>query len=78
LADAHDPNWRAYVDGIETPIARANHFHRAIKVPAGNHQVEFRYDPRSFKRGATVSVVTGFFLIVVTMILIGRTRGKKP
>ncbi|HJW28154.1 MAG TPA: YfhO family protein, partial [Saprospiraceae bacterium] len=58
LADAYYPGWKAYIDGTETAIFRANHFYRAVRLPGGEHQVEFRYEPRSFKIGAMISLAT--------------------
>lgn len=56
LSDAAYPGWRAYVDGVETPIRRANHMLRAVALPEGLHQVEFIYRPRSLAVGAAVSL----------------------
>ena len=58
LTDAYYPGWRAVVDGLETPIYRANLLFRAVYLPAGKHRVEFIYDPLSFKLGAAISLVT--------------------
>jgi hypothetical protein len=45
LADAHSPEWRAYVDGHETKLYRADAVVRGIYVSSGQHAVEFRYEP---------------------------------
>ena len=50
----HD--WRAYVDGHETPLLRANHAFQAIQVPAGAHQIRVVYKDRAFETGAAVSI----------------------
>jgi len=57
LSDSWYPGWRASVDGRETPIVRADLVFRAVFLPAGDHQVEFRYEPRSFQMGVLVSLV---------------------
>jgi len=56
LTDAYYPGWRALVDGLETPIYRADLLFRAVYLPAGQHRVEFIYDPLSFKLGAAISL----------------------
>ncbi len=57
LSESYDPGWVAEVDGARTPIYRANYAFRAVPVPAGEHQVVFRYRPRSLTRGAVASLV---------------------
>lgn len=41
--DRWSPNWRAYLDGQEVKLLRANYIMRGIQVPAGSHQIEMRY-----------------------------------
>jgi hypothetical protein len=56
LVDAWDPAWRAYVDGREVPVLRANVAFRAVALDAGHHRVEFVYRPRSAMLGAAASL----------------------
>ena len=67
LTDVHYPGWRATVDGAEVPILRANYAFRAIAIPAGQHLVEFRYEPASVRYGAMLSaaglIILGFLLL---------------
>ena len=37
------PGWRAFIDGKEAKIYRANYLFQAIQVPAGNHNILFKY-----------------------------------
>jgi hypothetical protein len=76
LADSYYPGWKAFVDGREEVIRRANLFFRAVRLPAGNHTVEFRYEPRSFAIGLAISAATLVALGVVTTLLAFRTRKK--
>ncbi|MGQ9626845.1 MAG: YfhO family protein [Anaerolineae bacterium] len=55
LSDTYYPGWRAYVDGREAEILRANYAFRALALPPGEHSIFFKYDPLSFKIGAFVS-----------------------
>ena len=77
LADSYYPGWRAFVDGREEGIRRANLFFRAVPLPAGNHTVEFRYQPRSFIIGLVVSAATLITLTVLTVLftLAGQRSG---
>ena len=58
FTDAYYPGWRAWVDGEETEVLRANHLFKAVAVPAGEHVVRFEYRPRSLFIGAVVSIAT--------------------
>jgi membrane protein YfhO len=57
LVDAYDPGWRAWVDGRESAIVRANVAFRAVAVEAGRHTVEMRYRPRELILGAALSAL---------------------
>lgn len=57
LSDTYYPGWRAYVDGKETNIYRANMAFRAIEVPKGRHTVVFKYVPMSFYIGLVLTLV---------------------
>ncbi|SCW36099.1 Uncharacterized membrane protein YfhO [Ruminococcaceae bacterium YRB3002] len=43
LAVPYAKGWRAYVDGIETDIMRANLQYMGIEIPEGHHDVRFEY-----------------------------------
>lgn len=64
LSDSYFPGWKAYINGVETEVFRANYTFQAIKVPSGNHLVEFVYKPDSFKIGLIIS-----FLSILVLIL---------
>ncbi|MFQ5812151.1 MAG: YfhO family protein [Anaerolineae bacterium] len=74
LTDAHYPGWRALTDGQETPIYRADLLFRAVYLPAGQHKVEFIYDPLSFKLGAAISLTAMLGLVTGIAALAGRRR----
>jgi hypothetical protein len=64
LTDAAYPGWRVFVDGAEQPLVRADFLFRGVYLCAGEHQVEFVYEPAWLYRGAVVSMAT---LILVTL-----------
>jgi hypothetical protein len=68
LTDSYYPGWKALVDGREVPIFRANHLFRAVALSAGEHVVEFRYEPMSFKIGVLVSVATALCLAAFPVV----------
>ncbi|MDP2935985.1 MAG: YfhO family protein, partial [Dehalococcoidia bacterium] len=64
LGDSYYPGWRAYVDGREARIYRADYLFRAVSVPAGRHEVEFLFQPESFAVGLWISGATVGFLVL--------------
>lgn len=66
LSDTYYQGWKAYIDGVETKIYRANYAFRAIKINTpGKHTVEFIYDPISRKIGLGVTISTILVLLIV-------------
>ena len=59
----YSAGWKAFVDGKETPIYKADYVLRAIKVPAGAHSVVFKFHPETFYRARNVSMVSSILLI---------------
>ena len=58
LSETYYPGWKAYVDGQEKKILKANFAFRAIPLSAGQHEVEFVYDPWTFKIGLYITLAT--------------------
>jgi hypothetical protein len=63
LADTFYPGWEATVDGEATEIYRANVAGRAVRVPAGPHEVVFCYRP-TWTIPALVLAALGLLLTV--------------
>lgn len=59
--------WKAYIDGKETPILRANYVLRALEVPAGEHTIELRCEPDTLKTFNIINLI-GSILIVIFVI----------
>lgn len=56
--------WTATIDGKEAPIGRANYVLRALRIPAGEHDIEFMFDPQSLRVTNGISI-TGVILIYI-------------
>jgi len=59
--------WRAYVDGEEKPICRANGIENAIWLEAGQHKVEFRYRSIASMAGMIISVSVLFAVSIFVL-----------
>jgi uncharacterized membrane protein YfhO len=73
MSESYYPGWKAYVDGDERRIYRANYAFRAVFLEPGDHRVDFIYRPMTFLLGAAISVAT---LMSVIGFLWTSRRGK--
>jgi uncharacterized membrane protein YfhO len=55
--------WKASIDGKESPVIRANYVLRAMEVPAGNHEIVFRFEPKSFSNGNRISLFSSIAVL---------------
>lgn len=60
--------WHATVDGKEVPLARVNYILRAMRVPAGSHEITMTFDPKSIHVSTTIAY-TCVTLIYLTVLL---------
>jgi hypothetical protein len=56
LSDTFYPGWTAAVDGQAVTVLRGDVLFRVVPVPAGEHQVEFRFQPASVRLGLLISL----------------------
>jgi len=63
LLDNFYPGWTAEVDGERVGVLRADYTFRAVPVPAGRHEVVFRFRPGSLTLGLALSAL-GVILLV--------------
>ncbi|MFY7734604.1 MAG: YfhO family protein [Bacteroidia bacterium] len=74
----YDKGWNAYVDGKLVPHFRANYILRAMVVPEGKHNIEFKFEPTTVKKGQTIALASSITLYVGLILLIGFSFIKKP
>ncbi len=61
----YDNGWNAYIDGQPAEYVRTNYLLRGMKVPAGEHTIEFKFEPSSYSTGSTVSLASSALLILL-------------
>ena len=61
----YDKGWNAYIDGNIQPHFRANYVLRGMSVPAGNHIIEFKFEPSTYIIGENVALVSSIILLLL-------------
>ncbi|KAB8145247.1 YfhO family protein [Chloroflexia bacterium SDU3-3] len=74
LADSYADGWDVTVDGQPAALYRTNYTLRGVWLPAGEHTVEMRYQPRSFTLGLAIS---GGTLLVVLAVALWAARVRR-
>lgn len=64
----YEHGWIATIDGQETDIFPVNYSLRGIKVPAGTHEIEFKFDPQVVRTGGGIMLGSSLLLF---LLLIG-------
>ena len=69
--------WKMYVDGEEQPYIRANYILRAAELPAGNHTVEWKFEPKSYYFGENISLIGSVLLSLILAFAIFKQKSQK-
>ncbi|HEU0136848.1 MAG TPA: YfhO family protein [Flavobacterium sp.] len=72
--------WNAFLDGKRAAHFRADYTLRAMMIPAGEHTVEFRFEPEVVATGGTISLISTILILLalVGAILYSRRRKMVP
>ncbi len=70
--------WQAFVDGQPVPHTSVNYVLRAMKIPAGKHQIEFKFEPKMHELGLTLAGVSSvMFVLAIGVGLFFNTKEQK-
>ncbi len=76
MAVPYSTGWTAWVDGKKARIYRSNYMYMAVELPAGCHQIEFRYETPYLKEGLGISCLSLAGLFVAAVLRRRIKRGK--
>lgn len=72
----YDKGWNAYINGQKAPYFRANYLLRAMPLKSGNYEVEFKFEPTSYKTGNMIALISSLILFI-SIIGLGFWQFKK-
>jgi hypothetical protein len=68
--------WNCYIDGKKTPYIRVNYLLRGVKVAAGTHKIDWKFEPNSYLTGSTYSFA-GSIILLLAFFGVGGMELKK-
>ncbi len=74
--------WKAFVDDKEVPIIKTNYVLRGLALPAGKHEIVFKFEPKGYLQGKKLSRIANIIalLILLTSVMLffrlNRKNGK--
>jgi hypothetical protein len=71
--------WKALIDGKEAPIVKVNYVLRGLAVPSGQHNIEFKFEPKGYYTGTSITTVASILLLLLlafSIFLEWRARKK--
>jgi uncharacterized membrane protein YfhO len=78
LADLWYPGWKAYLDGHEQPVLRVNHALRGVTAPAGEHELIYRFEPRSLYIGLLLAAIAAGMLLSWSVVVAWWANRSRP
>ncbi|WP_341835860.1 YfhO family protein [Chitinophaga pollutisoli] len=71
FSDIYYPaGWKLFIDGQEAEIIRANYLLRAAKIPAGQHDIVMKFEPRSYYLGNKITGISSIGMLVLLALAI--------
>jgi hypothetical protein len=61
----YDKGWNAYIDNQPVEHFRLNYILRGLKVPAGEHNIRFEYNPKTYQTGSILAVTFGGLIYLI-------------
>lgn len=73
FSDIYYPGWTATVDGQEVELGRVNYVLRAMRIPAGKHEVVLEFRPSSVATTETIAYIAIGLILLMLIFAIIRT-----
>ena len=63
----YQPGWNAYVDGVFAPHVRTDYVLRGMLLPAGKHEIIFKFEPNSYKIGEKIGLTASIITVILAL-----------
>ena len=68
--------WNAFIDGKKAEIFRADYVLRALAVPSGKHEIEFKFEPKPYMIGNKVTLASNWVVLLISLGCFGWSMKK--
>ncbi len=72
LSENYYPSWKAYVDGKEAQIYRADYLFRAVYLDRGEHEIRFVFESAPYRLGKASTLLTCVVLLAMFIFYLTR------
>lgn len=69
--------WNAYIDAKKADYIKVDYALRGMAIPAGKHNIEFRFEPQSYKTANTLMLVSSLLAYLLLIAAIASSFLKK-
>ncbi|MBI5218220.1 MAG: YfhO family protein [Bacteroidia bacterium] len=74
----YNKGWNAFIDNKPANHIRVNYVLRAMRIPAGTHKIEFKFEPKSYYSGNKISLASSALLMFLLLgVIVKEIIGKK-
>ena len=75
----YDKGWNAFIDGKPAPYCKVDYVLRGMSVPAGEHTIEFRFEPKSYVMGNRLTVWSAIITYLLLIAAVAKwIKDLKP
>ncbi len=74
----YENGWNAYIDGQLKNHFRVNYVLRALNISAGDHTIEFKFEPEVIQNGSRITLASSIVLGLIVLVGIGFSFKRTP
>jgi uncharacterized membrane protein YfhO len=70
FSEVYYKDWNAYIDGKKVDVLKVNYVLRALILPAGKHNIEFKLEPTAYFTGVKLNWFFNLLLLILLSVTI--------